>query len=741
MPEYFTSTLESNLANFPEKTDLVRGRFSKSSTQNALTMPLKLPRLANPFPERLKSFPSDTMADDEKAKQMEEEVKMVARYNLQKSQEAGYHQPEQSYQQPEGPMYYEDDVSWRESTENHQLQPPATTDNSTDEALMQSRRPQARNKPRTRAARYLKTSRHIKPTNQQRRFSSSVNPLTMSDLEQCNVIWEHLRALYPEYRDHKKPLFVPGSREEREFIENTLRCIAKHKLDTAVLVKRAPAPFPSYSEVKTFVREPRMRQIKVSSSRDNLLITRSYSTTSKSAVELSETGRDSAVPADNSLEQTVPQAKVAETAGNPTLDTQTDPYSTVIEEKLSVNEENSSLDVQRSKPDLDDLVKGSTTTRRPTEQAAQSSRCFSTKSKSCKPDKPKKPTCRPMKSAGCVDPNPNKCEIVYEKSTCKKLEAPYPSYSECMGDQYEEEPSECKICPWNLPANSTKSSTSDNSASGKKKYSTFTALGPKSKPPCKNPYDDKKPCDYERTAEQQDEKRRKRPAQPSPKSKPAHKKSFSTLATAKQSFYTLSNKRLCDKKRSNRAQYSSQSLPDNKTIVDRVRGWLNSWRPGSDNIRITQSSDLSAGRETYIIEIQDVVDARHAEIAPWVSAESLRPGAHHVVTSSGLSCAESSKKSGKVSGGGCPPPKKKEDHGDDKKKCRQRKKRKLPSCNDVGKNKPKKDALNYSTIQINDDQHSTNDQLSQQTQEINALKEPQVLENVPFKLKPQFWRV
>ncbi|GLV38226.1 hypothetical protein CBL_12872 [Carabus blaptoides fortunei] len=643
MPEYFTSTLESNLANFPEKSDLVRGRFAKSSTQSALTVPLKLPRLANPFPERLKSFPSDTMADDEKAKLMEDEMKMVAQYNLQQSQEAAaydhHQQLEHSYQSPAALQYHEDDI--------HQLQPPAAAEDDVEDTLMQSRRPQAR--PR-RAARYFKSSRHIHQPQQQRRFSTVCG---LSDLEQCDVILDRLRAQYPEYRTTlKKPLFVPGSREEREFIETTLRCIAKHKQDDAdAVVKRAAAPFPSYSEVKTFVREPRMRDLKVSSAtlstEQSVMLTRSYSTTSQRV--LSETRPD----ADHCLKELVTQAQALDATGT---DQQQHQVSTWSRRRFS------------TRPNI------------------------------------------PMKSAGCAETNPNKCEYVYEKTTCKKLEAPYPSYSECMGDQYEDEPSECKICPWKIPSPHARKTSADDSSGGKKKYSTFTAaaadagpekLAHKKKPACKNPFTDKKPCDFERAAEKQDEKRRKRPIQPSPKSQPASKKSFSTLTTMTKSthaFHTFSNSRLHAKKPAFSSSFSTQSLTDNKTIVNRIRRWLNSWRPGSDNIRITQSADVSAGRETYIIEIQDIeAEQRPETAAPWISSESLRPAtAHHVSPTAGYACAESSgKKPGK----------------------------------DVGKDKSKKDALNYTSIQINDDHHeptttSCSDPLSQKTQEINALKEP-----------------
>lgn len=38
--------------------------------------------------------------------------------------------------------------------------------------------------------------------------------------------------------------------------------------------------------------------------------------------------------------------------------------------------------------------------------------------------------------------------VFFDQIECKKIKAPYPSYSEACYEDVLEKPSECKLCPW-----------------------------------------------------------------------------------------------------------------------------------------------------------------------------------------------------------------------------------------------------------------------------------------------------
>ncbi|GJQ75374.1 hypothetical protein Trydic_g23550 [Trypoxylus dichotomus] len=81
LPEYYKPPVEINSAcmgfdNVSESVAKYR-KFEESNTFKNITLPLKMPKLASPFPEPVKVMPSHTVSDQEKAEQMLAESKAI----------------------------------------------------------------------------------------------------------------------------------------------------------------------------------------------------------------------------------------------------------------------------------------------------------------------------------------------------------------------------------------------------------------------------------------------------------------------------------------------------------------------------------------------------------------------------------------------------------------------------------------------------------------------------------------
>lgn len=161
------SSIARNTPTYPEEHEpLPPKRFERSSTQNAVTGPLKLPRLANPFPEPVKVMMShETLSDQEKADLMLEEVKMEQKFREQQKYEE---QQRRAGRDAKGAEYGNRSIVNR------------------------------------------------------RNFSSLANifpKYAPNQLEQCELILQTLRREYPECELPRKTPFLPGSPEEQQFIE------------------------------------------------------------------------------------------------------------------------------------------------------------------------------------------------------------------------------------------------------------------------------------------------------------------------------------------------------------------------------------------------------------------------------------------------------------------------------------------------------------------------------------------
>lgn len=321
-------------ATIPE-TDPPRRRFQRSNTQNAITQPLKLPRLANPFPEPVKHLMSQTVSDKEKQDLMFAEMQMEQRFMEQQRRETLYRQRAQQYVPP----------APQEQPAKPKPTPaptPAQMQVYEDKQSVQQFTPSA------------KKVSCMDMFNISKRFYSSYGmnrafPEAPATVSEADRILQSLKNYYPEHELPRKPLFQPGSAEEKQFVEKTLQFLARHKR----AIHKSNAPFPSYSEVKTFVRRPSFKPIPLNA------------------------------------------------GGKRT-------FCTYVQ--------------KRDASDMCGKRKGNKL-------------CPNFSQRKCKP------------------PHPEGCIRVLRTKKCKKLEAPYPAYTDCVEPPYEDLPSECKMCPWAFPSN------------------------------------------------------------------------------------------------------------------------------------------------------------------------------------------------------------------------------------------------------------------------------------------------
>ena len=90
LPEYYKPPVsinacmyESALAKTQKQIDNSARRFEESSTSKSVNQPLRMARMANPFPAPVKVMPSNTVSDQEKAEQMMADVRMAKSFEQQ----------------------------------------------------------------------------------------------------------------------------------------------------------------------------------------------------------------------------------------------------------------------------------------------------------------------------------------------------------------------------------------------------------------------------------------------------------------------------------------------------------------------------------------------------------------------------------------------------------------------------------------------------------------------------------
>lgn len=181
MAEYYTPPATNTVARFPEKN--APKKFLRSSTQNAITMPLKLPRLANPFPEPVKSLMSHTVSDKEKADLMAAEIKMEQQFRMQQQREAMEKQQMEQQMQQQLEQQHKKESGVRSGPNSY-----------TNVGYVAKRN-------------FSNVARNIFPKQ------------TLNPVEQCEFILNQLKDLYPASELPRKPIFEPGSAEEKVFVK------------------------------------------------------------------------------------------------------------------------------------------------------------------------------------------------------------------------------------------------------------------------------------------------------------------------------------------------------------------------------------------------------------------------------------------------------------------------------------------------------------------------------------------
>lgn len=199
-----------------------RRRFEKSNTHNALTQPLKLPRLANPFPEPVKTLMSHTISDKEKQDLMFAEIKMERQFLEQQRREASMKQQELKYQQ-DLEKYQKQSQQSNFSTSQQDYYKPNENVTENSERDLDLYKPQQK-KPDIGSTN--KKMSVMDTFNTGKRFYSSfvksrycIQTDAPTPVQEAEMILNSLKSFYPEHELPKKSLFTPGSPEEKQFVE------------------------------------------------------------------------------------------------------------------------------------------------------------------------------------------------------------------------------------------------------------------------------------------------------------------------------------------------------------------------------------------------------------------------------------------------------------------------------------------------------------------------------------------
>lgn len=103
LPNYYVKTIEIETP-YPgaepaseSKSLQMKQEFVESKTRASVTLPLKVPKLAKPFPDPVKVMYSHTVSDQEKAEQMLAETKQAKQFQQRKSTGPGYTQQNRNY--------------------------------------------------------------------------------------------------------------------------------------------------------------------------------------------------------------------------------------------------------------------------------------------------------------------------------------------------------------------------------------------------------------------------------------------------------------------------------------------------------------------------------------------------------------------------------------------------------------------------------------------------------------------
>lgn len=196
-------------------------RFPRSNTQNAVTQPLKLPRLANPFPEPVKVMMSDTVSDKEKADLMLAEMQMEQRFFQQQMHEQRHqHQPSQQVQQQreQGATNPYLSAAWSRAAEaeaegnnaSARREEPAELAMYDEARAIEPQTPLRKGK-----------KAHVLDMYNMKRFYSTkiANDVRLDRVKQAEMILDTLRPIYPHSQLPKRPIVDSGSAEEKRFIK------------------------------------------------------------------------------------------------------------------------------------------------------------------------------------------------------------------------------------------------------------------------------------------------------------------------------------------------------------------------------------------------------------------------------------------------------------------------------------------------------------------------------------------
>lgn len=389
----------------------------------------------------------------------------------------------------------------------------------------------------------------------------------MSEVEQCEKILERMKAMYPETYGHlKKPFCLPGSTEEQHFIKSVLLLSRQTIEKNQIEVKRQAAPIPSYSEVKTLAR-PRTQleaiyNLKTSNSVDT---SRNYSTKN----DQFETNINNY----NFLER----IKLSESLDHNDCDPNYDFRKVSDKSKLDEEQERNYDDDRMPAP----YPSYSEWVEHPEDLEEEAMQYEENKKETqCEEDKMYSGKHELFDKRRSKDDTKNRSYSTYTTTE------PKPSNNNYLKQKY--------LTLFKQVPRDAKNTFSTNMGFLNNKYVESNRLNPhadknkeieflKKKAPCENPYSDLPICDYEEARRKRDSKRK------NPKKESNKKKKCSSKETDVEVSETSLN----------------ISKEKTQNVIKTIRKWLSSWRPESENIRVSKFYTDIDGRDTYIIQIDE----------------------------------------------------------------------------------------------------------------------------------------